>query len=49
MNYMYNTNILIHIVVLYMYVYFRYINVVFKIFKNIYYMYNMNILRVLSI
>jgi hypothetical protein len=46
MNYTHNTNILIHIVALYMYVYFGYINVVFKVFKNLYYMYNMSILRV---
>jgi hypothetical protein len=32
MNYMYNTNILVHIVTLYMYVYFGYINVVFEVF-----------------
>jgi hypothetical protein len=49
MNYTYNKHILVHIVALYMCVYSGYINVVFKVFKNISYMYNMNILRVYPI
>jgi len=49
MNYTYNKNIIVHIVALYMYVYSGYISVVFKVFKNIYYTYNMNILRVYPI
>jgi len=49
MNYTYHKNILVHIIALYMYVYYGYINVVFKVFKYIYYMYNMNILRVYPI